>query len=307
MTSPLCARTQRALAINQKAGLTFPCIFIGLSGRDMGDNRVMLECEDDVVFRDGNGELSWSVIGILTDAALGTATRLKAGPRLRPATVQLQMQMTGASTRGHVVTEGQFVAFSVQDRVQQLFATATMRCGDTLIGHASAAFALLELPEGATQAWEPWLPDALKSISLDAVTFDSKEREALKICEGAETRASKKFPFIEHFWCGMPKAKEGKAHLDIKITPHLGNRVGHVHGGLLFGTAARVANAALPANMRLSNISALFVTPGLGPRLNARSTVIQQSRSFAVVHTQIAHASGKLVIDATSQHVAVAV
>jgi acyl-coenzyme A thioesterase PaaI-like protein len=72
------------------------------------------------------------------------------------------------------------------------------------------------------------------------------------------------------------------------------------------GTAARVAKAALPGNMRVLNISAWFVRPGLGPRLNVRSNVVQQGRDLAVVRTQILGASGKLVLETTSQHAAAA-
>jgi acyl-coenzyme A thioesterase PaaI-like protein len=58
--------------------------------------------------------------------------------------------------------------------------------------------------------------------------------------------------------------------------------------------------------MRLSNISAWFVSPGLGPQLKVRSNVVQQGRNLAVVRTQILGASGKLVLEATSQHAAAA-
>lgn len=302
--SPLYARAERALSLNRKAKLTFPCIFIGLTGREIGNDGLMLECEDDATLRDGKGELSWPVLCVLTDDVLGTLTRMKAGPKLRPATVHLQMQMTGASTRGHVVTQGHFVGFSKGDRVRQSLVTATIKSGETLIGHASGTFALLDLPEGKTQAPRPWPPEGLKPDPLDTLTFDAHEREALERCERAEAAATEAVPFIEHFWCGIPKSTDGKAHLSVKVTPHIGNRVGHVHGGVLLGSAVRVANAAVPRSMRLSNISAWFVSPGLGPRLEVRSSVVQQGRNLAVVHTQIHAASGKLVLETTSQHVA---
>jgi acyl-coenzyme A thioesterase PaaI-like protein len=88
------------------------------------------------------------------------------------------------------------------------------------------------------------------------------------------------------------------------VTPHLGNRVAHVHGGVLLGAAASVASAAVPARMRLSNISSWFVSPGLPPRLEVRSEVLQHGRNLAVVRTQILGASGKLVLETTSQHIA---
>ena len=65
----------------------------------------------------------------------------------------------------------------------------------------------------------------------------------------------------------------------------------------------KVANAAAPEDMRLSNISAYFVSPGIGPVLDVHSNVTQQGRSLAIVRTQIIGASGKLVLETTSQHV----
>ena len=306
MSSPLYARVQRSLALNREAKLTFPFVFMGLTGRKIGDDDLTVEFEDDGTFRDGNGELSWSALGVLADGALGVVTRMKAGPRVRPATVHIEVQMTGASTRGPIVSQGHFVTFSERDRIRQSLVTATIRSGETLIGHASGAFALLDLPEGETQMPHPFLPDGLEPEPLDTIVFDSNERAALKSCERAEAAATEASPFIDRFWCGVPKAAEGKAHLSIRVTPHLGNRAGHVHGGLLLGTAARVAGAALPGNMRVSNISAWFVSPGLGPRLKISSSVVQQGRNLAVVRTRVLGASGKLVLETTSQHVATA-
>ena len=73
---------------------------------------------------------------------------------------------------------------------------------------------------------------------------------------------------------------------------------------LIDSAGARIAYLrALPAEARLSNISAYFISPGLGPALDVESTVIQQGRSLAVVRTSIRAASGKLVLEASSQHV----
>lgn len=306
MPSPLYTRVQHALAINRKARLTFPCAFMGLTGRRIGNDDLTLEFEDEVTFRDGTCELSWAALGVLVDEALGSVARMKAGTTVRPATVHLALQMTGASTQGNIVTRGHFVAFSERDRIRRCLAMATIKCGETLIGHASAAFAMLDLPKASTQTPLPWTPEEFRPELSDAIAFAPNEREALKICERAEAAATEALPFIEHFWCGIPKPAEGKARLSVRVSPHLGNSVGHVHGGLLLGTAARVANAAVPSNMRLSNISAWFVSPGLGPRLKVRSGVVQQGRNLAVVHTQILGGSGKLVLETTSQHVAAA-
>jgi acyl-coenzyme A thioesterase PaaI-like protein len=276
---------------------------MGLYGRQTGDHEIELEFEDDALFRDASGEVSWPALGVLLDVALGSVTRLKAGPTIRPATVHLIVQMTGASTRGHLATHARFVGESDGTAVPQALTSATITSGDKVIAHASGAFAMFELPPGETQVVLPW-PEDVPAAPLRARDLEEHERETLKSCRRAEAAATDEHPFIEHFWSGIPKAAGGKAQLNVKVTPHLGNRVGHAHGGVLLGTAARVANAAAPAGMRLSNISAWFVSPGQPPRMKVRSEVVQQSRNFAVVRTQIIGADRKPVLEVTSQHTA---
>lgn len=300
--SAVYSRVERALALNRKARLNFPGIFMELTGHQVGDHGIVLELSDDPTFRDAAGEPNELALGVLVDVALGAVTRLKAGPAMRPATVRLDMQMTGVPALGPVVTEAQFVSFSENSRITHALTSAVVTAGDAVVAHASGAFVMFELPGGATQVQEPWLPEALASAPPEALELDDPERAALKACRRAEAAATEAHPFIDHFWCGIPSAREGKASLAVPVTPHLGNRVGQVHGGVLLGMAARVAAAALPPGMRLSNITAWFISPGQSPRLKVRSTVVQQGRTLAVVRTQISSAEGKLVLEVTSQH-----
>ena len=94
-----------------------------------------------------------------------------------------------------------------------------------------------------------------------------------------------------------------RSTLRAPVTPHLGNRIGHIQGGLLLGVAMKVAIAAASPRMRLSSISAYFVSPGLAPHIDVQSEVVQSGRSLAVVQTRITGANGKLVLHAASQHV----
>jgi uncharacterized protein (TIGR00369 family) len=302
--SALCTRVAHALALNRRAKLNFPGIFMGIAGRQVSADELMLSVPADPVLQDAHGELNFIALGVLVDVALGAVTRVKAGPTLRPATVHLDMQMTGVPMRGDLATHARYVGASHAGRVRQMFTTATITAGDGLVGHASGAFVMLDLPQGTTQRQLPWLPREIAEAPHAPAALDPEEREAILACRRAEAAATAAHPFIDHFWCGMPKARKGASQLTVKVTPHLGNRVGHVHGGVLLGLAARVAGAAVPHGMRLSNISAWFVSPGLPPRLRVRAKVVQQGRSFSVVHTRIVGTDGKLVLEVTSQHVA---
>ena len=298
--SPLCARAAHALRANRVARLNFPGVFMDLAGRYVGEDSVTLEFDDGEWSRDARGELNWPALGVLLDIGLGSVTRLRSPPTQRPATVQLQVQMTGVPMTGHAVCHARLLGHSERTLVTHALSSGTVSCGDRVVAHTSGAFVMIDLPDGVTQAREPWMTKAYE-VDPEA-ELDDYERAAVKRCAAAERAASAEHPFIEHFWCGVPKGGEGTARLDVPVGAHLGNRIGNVHGGMLLGMAVQVAGAAVPG-MALSNISAWFVRPGVGPRLKVRSKVVQQGRTFAVVRTQVLSAEGKLVLEAASQHI----
>jgi acyl-coenzyme A thioesterase PaaI-like protein len=83
---------------------------------------------------------------------------------------------------------------------------------------------------------------------------------------------------------------------------HVGNRVGHVQGGLLLNAALATAIGAVPHHPLLTAASAWFISPGQGKALNSRSTVLQKGRNVAVVRTEVFAAGGKRVLEAVSNH-----
>jgi acyl-coenzyme A thioesterase PaaI-like protein len=302
MPSCLYQRVAHALAITRETRLAFPSVFMGIQGRQTGDDTAVLMLKDDPIFRDGRGEVDWCALCAAVDAVLGAPSDMKTDARVRPATAHIELQMTGAATKGDLVVEARFVGFSEGSSVRQSLVSATIKSGDTLIGYTSAASVVLDVPEDRTRAAWPWLPERYVLEDPNPM-FDANEHRALQACETAVAAATDVHPFIEHFWCGIPESNEGKAHLRLQVAPHLGNRIGHIQGGLLLGTALKAANAAAPADKRLSNISAYFVRPGVDPVLEVHSQVVQQGRRLALVRTRIVNDSGKLVLETTSQHV----
>jgi acyl-coenzyme A thioesterase PaaI-like protein len=301
--SPLGRRIERALLTCRVAKLAFPGAFMEIAGRPTGKDSVVVALRDDPVLRDGRGELNICALAALLDAPLGTASDMQTGPRIRPATAHIELQLTGAATQGDVAVEARFVGFSEQSRVRQSLVRADIRAGGNLVGHATGTCVLLDLPPDQPRLPWPWLPEDFSFESLQGLALDAAEAEGLAAGVAADSAATAEQPFIDHFWCGIPQARQGGASHRIPVARHLANRGGHVQGGLLLGMAMRVAHAATPVDMRLSNISAYFISPGLGPVLDVESTVIQQGRSLAVVRTSIRAASGKLVLEASSQHV----
>jgi len=303
-SSDLRLRALRALAANRAANLSFPGMFLDLAGRVLKNGELTLEFGEGAWCRDGKGETNLAVVGVLIDTALGGVTRSQAGPTLRPATVHLDVRFTGAPVHGHLMMRSHFDQWCTRTAVRQALPTGVLYSGDTPIAHASGIFALLDMPAGRTQATMPWDTRRLAATApLETAALDEGERQVIKIFDRAAAAATAHRPFIEHFWCGDPKATNGKARLTVPISPHLGNRVNNVHAGVLLGMAAQVAAAAVPDSMRISNVSVWFLNPGTGPRLRVRSGVVNQGRNFAVVRTEILNATGGRVLEATTQHV----
>jgi acyl-coenzyme A thioesterase PaaI-like protein len=108
--------------------------------------------------------------------------------------------------------------------------------------------------------------------------------------------------FIDALWGGsLRKTKDG-ASGTLENGLHVGNRVGHVQGGLQIGFAARTACSALTEHWLLTSITASFVSPGEGKQLRARSTIVHRGRLTAVVRTQLYGKDRRLVLDVVSQH-----
>lgn len=304
-TSPLQQRVLRALAISRQTKRAFPGAFLGFNGRHTGSESLELNLPDDALWRDGAGELNACVLGAMVDPALGGISDHVTGPLIRPATAHIQLQLTGVHTQGDLRVTGEFVGFSERSPVRKSFTRANLYAGGALLGHAMAANVLFDLPEDNPRAPYPWLPPDFR-LQEQPAALEAAERSALERCAAAELAATPGAPFIEHFWSGIPQvADDGTAALQVPVTPHLGNRIGHVQGGLLLGLAMRVASAATAPHMRLSGISAYYVSPGLPPSIDVHAEVVQRGRSLAVVQTRITGATGKLVLHASSQHVLV--
>ncbi|MDH5537698.1 MAG: hypothetical protein OEZ08_19270, partial [Betaproteobacteria bacterium] len=104
------------------------------------------------------------------------------------------------------------------------------------------------------------------------------------------------------FWGFEPHAIAGGASCTVKNGPHIGNRVGHVQGGVLIGFAAATAVAALPATWALISISAWYISPGEGRALRAKSKVVHHGRLVSVVQTRITGKNNRRVLEVMTTH-----
>lgn len=305
MIDDIRTRVLRALAQNRAPGFHFPGYFLDLQWPALGADTVTETMTPGAHCTDAHGAVHLTALGVLMDAALATAPRLVIEPGARQATVNLNAQFTGYPAIGDLRMETKLEGFSATQAVRQSLSRGELYAGGRPVAYATGTFVVLPPPPGVELAPLPWQdPGARQPAPLTADALDEGEARVLAAYERAVRRSQRSGSFIEHFWEARPVATKYGARCTVAIAPHIGNRVGHVQGGILFGLAASTAQAATPRHPMLSTISAWYISPGQGASLRIRSTVVHGGRSFAVVKTDIRNADGGLVLEAMSNHAA---
>ena len=312
------ARVLRAIACNRTPGLQFAGHFLGLEWQKVAGGVAHMLLPDGPHCRDANGSMNIVALGVLVDNALAATARFGATPGARLGTLHLQLQFTGAPVTGDLSSESRLLARTEKTALQQSLASATFFANSKSIGFATGEFVFLDAPPGVTLAPLPFerkKPPGISGVDTDGLEpactasvevgeLESHELAILKSCDAALALASPQASFIQHFWGGVPRRTSQGASNRVAIGPHIGNRVGHVQGGILFGLAATNACAAAPEEMMLSNASVWYISPGRGAALSIRSRIVHAGRTIAVVRTEIRTAAGERVIEAVTHHVA---
>jgi acyl-coenzyme A thioesterase PaaI-like protein len=298
-------RVARALAANRTPGFHFPGYFLELTWPRIEGHTVLEAMQSGPHCTNADGSINAAALGVTLDAALATAPRLVIEPGARQATVHLNVQYTGHPPRGAMEVEVALEGFFASDAVRQALVRGVMTSEGQTVCYASGTFAVVPPPPGVKLAPLPWQTEVKGAHpALAAHELTPKESLVMRAAEVALARSDARHGFIEHFWGLLPKTTERGAACRVKIGPQIGNRVGHVQGGILFGLAQATAAAAVPRHPALSNISAWYVSPGQGNTLSVRSRTLHAGRSFAVVRTEVKGADGRLVLEAVSNHAA---
>jgi len=298
-------RVLEGLALNRTPGFHFPGHFLALVWPHIGTDTVVETMRAGPHCVDATGAVHPTALGVMLDTALATAPRLAIEPGARQATVHLNVQFTGEPARGELRMETKLEGFSASNAVRQALARGDLYADGKAIAYGTATFVVLPTPPGVTLAPLPWQEANREPVrALSADELDASERSVYAASERALAAAQAGHSYVEHFWDALPVATKDGARCRVQIGPRLGNRVGHVQGGILFGLATATAQAAVPRHPMLSNVSAWFISPGRGEGLAIRSKIVHAGRSFAVVRTEVFTKDGTLVLEAVSNHAA---
>lgn len=296
----------RSIVLDRTPGYHFCGNFMGMIFEDVYDGRARVTIPDGPHLKDKNGHLSPICLAIAADFAAASAIRTAEDPAQRLATVNLHVQLTNASLNGDLVARGELLGYSENAQGRLGLAKFEIHCNDQLVAFGTGTFMVLPAPGGRILHPVPWInrrpPESLELP--DPTTLEAHEKEIYTRAQNALTAyTDNNTPFLDAFLNIRTQTLDGAARAEMDNGPHVGNRVGHLQGGISLALAMASANASLPENWNLSGITAAYVSPGQGDAITAYSDVVHQGRLTAVISTKLITSEGRLVLEVTTNHV----
>ncbi len=303
----LIERVRRGIAASRVPGLHFPGYFLGLHARGMDKSEAWTAIPYGPHCTNTNGDMNIAAIALLADMGPGAAMRMHLPPASRMATATLQLQFTGIPVRSDLECHARFDGFFEGAAAVQGRTSGRLIADGKVVCHAVGTFATPPAPAGTKLVPVPWAameqlppPLAVREMAVDEKSILKSARAALK---SADAEVEVKRSFIEHLWAQIASPRTGGgAGNTVRIGPHIGNRVGHVQGGVMVGIAAASAVAALPQNARLTGASAWYISAGMGKALRVRSRILQQGRTIAVVRTEVIGDNQRRILELVTSH-----
>jgi acyl-coenzyme A thioesterase PaaI-like protein len=301
LTSDIRRRALVALALNRTPGFHFPGNFLGVMFDEKTPQRVRVSLNPGVFCEDPNGHVNSGAIALLADIALASVVRANLNPAQRLATVSLQLQFTGHPCVGRLLASSDFGGFLLGTAGHQGQSRVTVTANDRAVLSGHGSFMVLNPPLGVTMH-APQSADHAIAVPPPEFDLSRSERSILTRIDEILAQPAPQRSFIQRLWGLDPQPTVNGARAVVENGPQIGNRVGHVQGGLQVGFAMDTASAALPADWMATGVSACFISPGEGKRLRVVSSIVHRGRQTAVVRTVISGKHRRRVLEATSTH-----
>lgn len=293
---PILEQVRRALWLNRETGLHFPGALLQVEHVDdpQADAHTALQVTPAVA--DEAGELDIGAVMVLADLTLGYSFRKTRGLTSRVATVSLSIDLTGVRRAGRIDSIGHLRGFTRGATSRVGLADVELRTTEGPIAFGRGTFMLLPVPGGTALSTSPIrraadyvepLPD-FELLPDEARIF---ERAGVALDRHGRGR------FLAGFWDYNAELWGERATARMEIGPHVGNRVGHVHGGVLCGLATHTAQAVLGRDWLPSRVAASFLAPGVGHFIHADANLVHRGSSTAVVRTVLVADTGRTLMD----------
>lgn len=240
-----------------------------------------------------------TTVATLSDVGLGSALRAhhvaEGGGVLRLATTSLAIQHAGSTTgttdtvsRPITCTSG--VSWIDPAGSRALMSATVSDDSGRLVASAQGWMAMLPVAPGTAVIPMPWEVQAVDVEELAPGDLTEAEYAAADLGTQALARAAASgLPLAEEL-LGVSWTTDEDAKVligTLSTGPHLGNRVGNVQGGSLYGLAATAAARLAGPEHQLSDGSMQFLRPGTGGELRVTATMLRRGRTISFVDTTI--------------------
>ncbi|ARP83544.1 hypothetical protein CAL12_23865 [Bordetella genomosp. 8] len=299
---PILQRTLRAIRRRREHGFHFAGNFLAVSFDRVTVEDSMVSMKADCHAADG--AIDGTALGVLADLALAAPVRAALPADTRLATVNMQLQLTGAPCLAPVTARSSFHGYVHGAAGRQAISRVTLHGAGREIGLGTATFMVLDLPAGTPIPFlTPVDPAQDDAPLLDPDTeLNPGELAVYEHVRMALDDSQASGDFHERLWGYRAHARKGGATGTLANGPHIGNRVGHVQGGVLLGFAQTTAQAALGEDWSMSSVTATYVSPGEGRELKAEADIVHQGRTTAVTRVAITTDAGKRVLEVLATH-----
>ncbi len=296
-------RILRGLALNRTPGYHFTGNFLNLSFEKNTEQDVQLAMAAGPHNVEANGNVSYGALAVLADIALAANVRAGHTPASRLATVQMNLQFTGTPITGRLHAASHLQSYVQHITSVQGAGQVTVTAHGKPVCHGVGTFMVLNPPKGVALYPMSHRKDSEPEVTpLREDELQRDERRVLEIADAALAATQKGGTFIRHFWGFDTHAITGGASGKLKNGPHVGNRVGHLQGGVTMGLGIATAETALPATWMLSAVTAWYISPGEGRVIKAKSKIIHHGRLTAVVRTEITGKNNRRVMEMITTH-----
>jgi acyl-coenzyme A thioesterase PaaI-like protein len=294
----------RAIQRGREHGFHFPGNLLAISFDRVALEGSLVSLQSPELAVDRSGGVDGTALGILADLGLAASVRAALPEDTRLATVNMQLQLTGAPCIAPLQAESSFHGFIHGAAGRQAISRVTVRAGGREIALGTATFMVLDLPPGTPIPFLAPLDARRQDAPLLDPDVDLRpdERPLFERASAALADSAADGDFIGRFWGFQTRAHAQGATGTLTNGPHIGNRVGHVQGGVLLGFAHATARAALPPEWALSSATATYVSPGEGRELTAEARLVHRGRTTAVVGVQISTLQGRRVLEVLTTH-----
>ena len=304
-------RILRGLALNRTPGYHFTGNFLSLSFEKNTEQDVRLSMAAGAHNVEANGNVSYGALAVLADIALATNVRAGHTPATRLATVQMNLQFTGAPMTGRLHAASKLQGYVQNVTSVQGAGQVTVMANGKPVCYGVGTFMVLNPPKGVALYPMSHRKDGDADVApLAEAQLNRDERRVLALTDAAlaemqnetQNKTHRGGSFIRRFWGFDTHAITGGASGKLNNGPHVGNRVGHLQGGVTMGLGIATAETALPASWTLSAVTAWYISPGEGRVIKAKSKIIHHGRLTSVVRTEITGKNKRRVMEMITTH-----